>query len=245
MAALQKLVNLFRGTSEDWTVEKSGEEKTLSRPTYDLHGEKQKDGQHTMKEYKNSVRNPQARGIFNDTKAPFNEIIATERNLSLQQQRQRIRDEILDDCGGSALYANPVNVLNSATDAAMDLVGDCDAAAGRIHAGEVNEFDTCGSKKVFNSFGIEIGSETNTASGCLIASGVVGEDPHFRTIIGRQRHNGQSHMVVENRTTNPTLVEYREGEAYGDTMTQFHHLDGLRDERLCARYGYLCGYQKQ
>ena len=243
MAALQKLVNLFRGSGDEWTVEKSGKEQTLSRPIVDMNGH-DTNQRHTFQEYKNSVRNPESRGVFDDKKAPFTEIIATERNTSLAQQRQRIRDELLIDCGGSKLYKKPVGVLSMHTDPSMNLVGDCDVGNGRVHKGELNEFNTCGSKDVYNSFGLIVGAHENKSANCLITTGVAGKDAHFRTILGSQRDNGESHMVLEDRATAPTLVEFREGEVYGDTMTQFHHLDGQRDERLCARYGYFCGYQK-
>ena len=241
MAALQKIVNLFRGNSDAWSVEKGGNEQTLSRPTYNEFGKKT-GGRHTHREFKNSVRNPEARGIFNDTKAPFTEIIATERNLSRQQQRQRIRDEILVDCQGSNLYKNPVGIfdINAKTNNGVTLDGQCDAGNGRVHAGEYNEFDTCGSKDVYNSVGVKIGSVANRDADCLIAPA---QGAHFRTIIGRQRDDaGNSHTVIEDRLTAPTLVNLREGEVFGNTMTQFHYLQGLKDERSCARHGYMCGY---
>ena len=240
MAAL--IANLFRRNREEWKVV-SGRpegEQTLKRPTVNTFGEKV--GEHTMTQYKNDVRNPEARGIFNDTKAPFTEIIMRERNTGLLQQRQRITDEILDDCQGRTLYekAAPKGVLDLDSTDGVNFTGNCDAGNGRVHSGEYNEFDACGTKKVFNMYGMEVGTVTNDAADCKVAPD---QGAHFRTIVGKQRDDeGNTHLVIENRLTSQTLVDTREGAAFGDTMTQFHYLEGLRDERQCARYGTMCGY---
>ena len=236
-----RLLNAFRGKKEDWSVESGGPEQTLSRQSVNTFG--QPAGKHTMKEFHNSVRNPESRGIFNESKAPFNQITIAERNLSLRQQRDGIRGEILNDCGASTFVKNtlkPKNVLDLDGTRYMTMGGRCDAAGmGQVHDGETNEFDACGERKVYNMYGQEV-SKLAEQPNCMIAGA---EGAHIRTIVGRQRDDaGNPHMVIPNRQAAPTLVELREGEVIGDSMTQFHFLEGLKDERLCARYGYMCGY---
>ena len=259
MAAFRKLVNLFRSPSENgWEVKNDQPEQTLSRATVNMF-DKDADGSHTFTEYKNSVRNPENRGIFGVKKAPFNEIVAAERQGMIDDQRKRIRDEVLEDCEGSKLFADtgkPKHVLNMDAKDIVTFGGNCDAGMGKVHKGETNEFDACGSRDVYHAYGtisnnfggMKVkGSKTmdHNGQGCNIATSRVGEDAHFRTIMGNQRgEDGKSYTIIPNRAAAPTLVHLREGQAIGDVMTQFHQFEGVTDERMCSRYGYMCGYEK-